>query len=70
MKIIGVIPARMASQRFPGKPLFPILDRPMISHVYDRAKLCNSLDSLVISSGDKEIKDFAIKNKYNFVDSC
>lgn len=69
MKIIGVIPARMASQRFPGKPLFPILDRPMISHVYDRAKLCSSLDSIFLSSGDMQIKEFAIKNKYDFIDS-
>ena len=61
MKVIGVIPARMDSQRFPGKPLYQILDRPMISHVYDRAKLCNLLDSLFLSSCDIEIADFAKK---------
>ena len=33
MKIIGIIPARMAASRFPGKPLHPILGRPMIERV-------------------------------------
>ena len=36
-RIVGVIPARMGSSRFPGKPLAPILGLPMIEHVYRRA---------------------------------
>ena len=36
MNIIGVITARMGSSRFPGKPLYPILDMPMVEHVYRR----------------------------------
>lgn len=69
MKVIGVIPARMDSQRFPGKPLYPILDRPMISHVFDRAKLCKVLDSLFLSSCDIEIADFAKTKNYEFIES-
>jgi len=34
MKVVGVIPARMGSSRYPGKPLAKILDMPMIEHVY------------------------------------
>ncbi|MBF0095667.1 MAG: 3-deoxy-manno-octulosonate cytidylyltransferase, partial [Alphaproteobacteria bacterium] len=38
-KIIGIVPARMAASRFPGKPLFPILGRPMVAHCFARARL-------------------------------
>lgn len=58
MKIIGVITARMGSSRFPGKPLYPILDIPMIEHVYRRAKLYKKWDHLVVSTCDDEIIDF------------
>ena len=37
-KIIGIVPARMKASRFYGKPLHNILDRPMLEHVYLRAK--------------------------------
>ncbi len=37
MSIVGIIPARYASTRFPGKPLAEIAGRPMIHHVYERA---------------------------------
>ncbi|PYQ48730.1 MAG: 3-deoxy-manno-octulosonate cytidylyltransferase, partial [Acidobacteria bacterium] len=40
MNAVGVIPARMASTRFPNKPLAPISGMPMIGHVYFRSKLC------------------------------
>jgi 3-deoxy-manno-octulosonate cytidylyltransferase (CMP-KDO synthetase) len=59
MKIIGVIPARMAASRFPGKPLYPILGRPMIEHVYCRAKLYKGWDELVVATCDTEIENFA-----------
>lgn len=59
MKKIGVIPARMSASRFPGKPLYPILGRPMIEHVYLRAKMYQGWDKLVLATCDKEIKDFA-----------
>ena len=39
-KILALIPARMGSTRFPGKPLAPILGMPMIGHVYERVRRC------------------------------
>tara|TARA_B100000795_G_C22726968_1_gene409792 strand:+ start:288 stop:1061 length:774 start_codon:yes stop_codon:yes gene_type:complete len=58
-KIIGVIPARMASGRFPGKPLFEIAGMPMIEHVWHRAKMYKKWDELFIATCDDEIKNFA-----------
>ena len=59
MKTIGVIPARMAASRFPGKPLHPILGRPMVEHVYERARLYGGWDHLVLATCDAEIEGFA-----------
>ena len=39
MKILSLIPARMGSSRFPGKPMKPILGKPMIGHVFDNVKI-------------------------------
>ena len=55
MKIIGIVPARMAASRFPGKPLYPILGRPMIEHVIKRAALYPRWDHLVLATCDEEI---------------
>lgn len=60
-KIIGIIPARMAASRFPGKPLAPIYGRPMIEHVYRRAAMCDLLSGLYLATCDKEICDAAMK---------
>ncbi len=57
MKIIAVIPARMGSSRFPGKPLEKILDLPMVEHVRRRALLCKSIDEVIVATCDKEIRD-------------
>lgn len=57
MKTVGVIPARMGSSRFPGKPLAPILGLPMIEHVYKRSKLSRSLDELYVATCDSEIAE-------------
>ncbi len=65
-KIIGIIPARMAASRFPGKPLKKICGTEMLSHVYFRAKLFKNWSSLVIALCDKEIKDFCIQKKYPY----
>lgn len=64
MKTIGIVPARMAASRFPGKPLFPILGRPMVEHVFCRAKLYGGWDELVLATCDKEIADFANAKGY------
>tara|TARA_Y100000031_G_scaffold81496_1_gene89847 strand:+ start:209 stop:976 length:768 start_codon:yes stop_codon:yes gene_type:complete len=58
-KVLGVIPARMASSRFPGKPLKTILGKPMIWHVWQRSLLSDVLDEVVIATCDSEIKEAA-----------
>lgn len=50
-----MIPARMASSRFPGKPLLPLLGIPMIEHVYKRCAMAMRLDDLYIATCDGEI---------------
>lgn len=57
MRIICVIPARMGSSRFPGKPLASLLGRPMIEHVYKRSRLCQTLDQVYVATCDQEIVD-------------
>lgn len=59
MKIIGIIPARMASSRFPGKPLAKIRGIPMIGHVYYRSKMSDLLDEIYIATCDQEVMDYA-----------
>ena len=58
MKILGIIPARMASSRFPGKPMKEILGMPMIGHCYIRSKMCIILDGLFVATCDEEINNY------------
>ncbi|MFO7866783.1 MAG: 3-deoxy-manno-octulosonate cytidylyltransferase [Candidatus Aminicenantes bacterium] len=51
----GIIPARYRSTRFPGKPLAPILGKPMVQHVYERARQARGLQRLIIATDDKRI---------------
>ncbi len=55
MKIVAMIPARMGSSRFPGKPLAPILGRSMLEHVYKRTALAASLSEVYVATCDEEI---------------
>lgn len=55
MKILGVIPARYASSRLPGKPLADILGKPMVWWVYQAAKQSPLLDDLVVAIDDERI---------------
>ncbi|NBI73296.1 3-deoxy-manno-octulosonate cytidylyltransferase [Clostridiaceae bacterium] len=55
MKVVGVIPARYQSSRFPGKPLADICGRPMIWWVYNRAKLVKRLDEVIVATDDERI---------------
>ena len=59
MSTIGIIPARMGSSRFPGKPLAKIQGIPMIGHVYFRCKLSQALDEVYIATCDDEIYQYA-----------
>ena len=54
-KVLGVIPARYDSTRFPGKPLAPILGKPMIQHVYERAVRSKSVDKAAAATDDTRI---------------
>jgi len=58
MKILTIIPARMGSSRFPGKPLEKILGKSMIGHVYDRVKQCDIVVKTVVATCDNAIKDY------------
>lgn len=58
MNIIGIIPARMASTRFPGKPLAKILGLPMLGHVYFRSQMSKLLNNLYVATCDKEIDSY------------
>ena len=58
MKVLGIIPARMNSYRFKGKPLANILGIPMIGHCYIRSKMCQKLTDLYVATCDKEIFDY------------
>ena len=55
----GIIPARYQSSRFPGKPLADILGRPMIWHVFERARQCTDLSSVVLATDDDRIRSAA-----------
>lgn len=55
-RIIAVIPARMGSSRFPGKPLALLQGRPMIEHVVRRAAMCDLLDAVYVATCDEEIR--------------
>jgi len=60
-KCYGIIPARYQSTRFPGKPLAEILGRPMIWHVFERARQCTALSSVVLATDDDRILSAAQK---------
>ena len=54
-RILGVIPARFASSRFPGKALASLAGKPMLQHVWERARLSRYLDDLLVATDDEEI---------------
>lgn len=58
-KIIGLIPSRMASTRYPGKPLAEICGKTMIEHVWQRVKLNKKINAVYIATCDDEIKRVA-----------
>ncbi len=58
MKAIGIIPARMAASRFPGKPLAPLLGMPMIGHCYHRTELALGGGAVFVATCDQSIVDY------------
>ncbi len=60
MNVIGIIPARMGSSRFPGKPMKKIHGMPMIGHCYHRTAMAPGIDKVYVATCDVEIYDYII----------
>jgi len=58
-RVLGLIPARYASTRFPGKPLHPIAGKPLIQHVVERCRLAKSLSDVIVATDDSRIAEAA-----------
>ncbi len=58
--ILGVLPARWGSSRFPGKPLHLIAGKPLIQHVWERCLRCAKLDEILVATDDSRIFDAVI----------
>src|ERR1043166_1079614 len=61
MKVVGIIPARYASTRFPGKPLALIAGKPLIQRTVERCQMANSLNEVVVATDDERIAKVASK---------
>jgi len=57
VKVLGIIPARYASTRFPGKPLALIAGRPLIQHVVEQCRKAKSLTEVIVATDDSRIAD-------------
>lgn len=67
MKIIGVIPARYKSSRFPGKPLALILNKPMIIWVCEIVEKALGKENTIVATDDVKIKKIVLKHGFNVV---
>lgn len=61
MKVIGIIPARFASTRFPGKPLHLIAGKPLLQRVIERCQAAKSLSEVIVATDDDRILALAAK---------
>jgi 3-deoxy-manno-octulosonate cytidylyltransferase (CMP-KDO synthetase) len=59
MRTLGIIPARYASTRFPGKPLALIAGKPLIQRVVERCRQANSLSEIIVATDDTRIAEVA-----------
>lgn len=59
MRVLCFIPARMASSRYPGKPLAPLLGLPLVLHVYRRCRMLAGVDEVIVTTCDEEIAEAA-----------
>jgi 3-deoxy-manno-octulosonate cytidylyltransferase (CMP-KDO synthetase) len=55
--VVGVIPARYASQRLPGKPLIDLLGKPLVQRVYEQAKKAKLLNRVLVATDDQRVAD-------------
>src|SRR4051812_8964712 len=60
--IIGVIPARMDSERLPGKVLRPICGRAMVHRVYDAAQSCELFSALYVATDSEDVRGYCTAN--------
>jgi 3-deoxy-manno-octulosonate cytidylyltransferase (CMP-KDO synthetase) len=56
-KVVGIIPARWGSTRFPGKPLHGIAGKPLIQHVWERCSEAGCFDQIIIATDDMRIAE-------------
>jgi 3-deoxy-manno-octulosonate cytidylyltransferase (CMP-KDO synthetase) len=61
MKVLGIIPARYGSSRFPGKPLVEIKGKSMIQRVYERSLKSDVLNDVVVATDDERIYKHVLK---------
>jgi 3-deoxy-manno-octulosonate cytidylyltransferase (CMP-KDO synthetase) len=61
VKVVGIIPARYASTRFPGKALAVVAGKPLVQHVVERCKLAKSLSEVIVATDDRRIAEVAKK---------
>ena len=59
MRVLGIIPARYASTRFPGKPLHLIAGKPLIQHVVEQCQKARSLGEVIVATDDVRIAEVA-----------
>src|SRR5256712_8666413 len=58
-RVLGIIPARYASTRFPGKPLHLIAGKPLMQHVVERCRQARSLAEVIVATDDARIAETA-----------
>ena len=56
-RVLGIVPARLASTRLPNKPLYPLLGRPLIEWVWRRIKGMSVLDYVVVATDSEKVAD-------------
>lgn len=61
MKVLGIIPARYASTRFPGKPLHPIAGKPLIQRVVEQCQKAKALSEVIVATDDARIAEVSRK---------
>lgn len=61
MKVLGIIPARYASSRFPGKPLIDLKGKTMIQRVYEGAKKSTRITEVIVATDDQRIYDEVVR---------
>lgn len=60
-KCLGIIPARWASTRFPGKALYPIAGKALLRHVWERSRRARKLDRVIVATDDFRIAEAAFR---------